>query len=457
MSSSNICLSEQFTFLNYINPHYLFYSIIIGTFASLFGLVWILKTYTYFEKQKITRGSLPTFPYGNFREIIKKNTSLHTFLWKYYNKFKRKKLRFGGLFLLVRPVIVAVDSSADSNGASLFPKACKLKPQEAATLLNNDVSNCFIKNFNSSVKAAISETLLKSDAATVFKDYLLESTCLLFGFQGPQLVEEINELLEENFATSFKYYLRLCFPVLQKLQSPPKPHKRLLELMEARKKNDSEANDLIESFTRLLNESDYTVDDIAEEVFNAFLDTLSFSCSSLLFCFYELAINSETQQELMGEIRRFNQKNEALTYENLGQMEFLNATVKETFRKYPPVSTIIQQSKDLDWNPDKNGLIFQSILGIHRDPQFYTKPEAFEPDRFMDSIPVNEDTYLPFGVGAGSQLRMQLVSLQMALVLVGVFSHLKVGLRDGGAPFKYNPKLLYLSPSEGPHLEFSRI
>ncbi|ERL91318.1 hypothetical protein D910_08650 [Dendroctonus ponderosae] len=328
MSFSNICLSEPFTFLNHINPHYLFYSIIIGTFASLFGLVWILKTYTYFEKQKVTRGSLPKFPFGNFREIIKENTSLHTFLWKYYNKFKRKNLRFGGLFLLVRPVIVAVDPSAASNGTSLFPKECKLKPQEAAALLNHDVSNCFIKSFNSSVKAAIPETLLKSDAATVLKDYLLESTCLLFGFQAPQLVEEINELLEENFATSLKFYLRLCFPVLQKFQSPPKPHKRLLELMEARKKNDSEANDLIEAFTLLLNGSDYTVDDIAEEVFNAFLDTLSYSCSSLLFCFYELAINSETQQELIGEIRRFNQKNEALTCENLGRMEFLNATIK---------------------------------------------------------------------------------------------------------------------------------
>lgn len=325
MSFSNICLSEQFTFLNYINPQFLFYSILIGTFASLFGLVWILRTYTYFEKQKIPRGSLPKFPYGNFREIVKANTSLHTFLWKYHNKFKRKKLRFGGLFLLVRPVIVAVEPSEASNGTSWFPKECKLKPQEAAALLTNDLFNSFIKTFNSSVKSAIPETLLKSEAATVLKDYLLESTCLLFGFQAPQLVEEINELLEKNFATSFKFYLRLCFPVLQ---SPPKPHKRLLELMGARKKNDSEANDVVEAFTRLLNDSDHAVDDIAEEVFNVFLDTLSYSCSSLLFCFYELAVNSETQQELMGEIRRFNQKNEALTYESLEKMEFLNATIK---------------------------------------------------------------------------------------------------------------------------------
>ncbi|KAH1006841.1 hypothetical protein HUJ05_007534 [Dendroctonus ponderosae] len=429
MSFSNICLSAQFTFLNHIKPHYLLYCITICMFAALFGLVWILKTYTFFEKAEIPRGST-------------------------LKKFNRKNSRFGGMFVLVKPGIVAVDPA--SNGTSVIPKECKLKPQEAAALLNHDVSNCFIKNFNSSVKEAIPESLLKLAAAKVLKYYLWESTCLLFGFQAPQLAGKIIELLQENVATSHKYLL-LGFPVLQKFQSPPKPHKLLLELMEARKKNDSEANDLIEAFTRLLNGSDYTVDDIAEEVFNAFLDTLSYSCSSLLFCFYELAINSEIQQKLMSEIRRFNQKNEALTSENLGRMKFLNATIKETFRKYPPVSTTIQQSKPLRRDPAKSGLTLQSTLGIHRDRRFYTRPEAFEPDRFMHSIPVNEDIYLPFGVGAGSQLRMRLVSLQMALVLVGVFSHLKVGLRDGGAPLKYNLKLLYLSPSEGPHLEFSKI
>ncbi|KAH1000647.1 hypothetical protein HUJ04_012952 [Dendroctonus ponderosae] len=325
MSFSNICLSAQFTFLNHIKPHYLLYCITICMFAALFGLVWILKTYTFFEKAEIPRGSTLKYAFGNLGEIIKENTCLHTCLWKYYRKFNRKNSRFGGMFVLVKPGIVAVDPA--SNGTSVIPKECKLKPQEAAALLNHDVSNCFIKNFNSSVKEAIPESLLKLAAAKVLKYYLWESTCLLFGFQAPQLAGKIIELLQENVATSHKYLL-LGFPVLQKFQSPPKPHKLLLELMEARKKNDSEANDLIEAFTRLLNGSDYTVDDIAEEVFNAFLDTLSYSCSSLLFCFYELAINSEIQQKLMSEIRRFNQKNEALTSENLGRMKFLNATIK---------------------------------------------------------------------------------------------------------------------------------
>lgn len=43
--------------------------------------------------------------------------------------------------------------------------------------------------------------------------------------------------------------------------------------------------------------------------------------------------------------------------------------------------------------------IFISLLALHNDPQYYTNPEIFIPDRFLESDSFFQNTYLPFGNG----------------------------------------------------------
>lgn len=45
--------------------------------------------------------------------------------------------------------------------------------------------------------------------------------------------------------------------------------------------------------------------------------------------------------------------------------------------------------------------VFISNFGIHRDPEYYPKPELFDPERFSDENKANRPsfTWLPFGEG----------------------------------------------------------
>ncbi|CAG9766409.1 unnamed protein product [Ceutorhynchus assimilis] len=442
MNSDGICYKEQLTFLKYINANYLFYSITILAFASVFFLTWILSKYTFFEKQKIPRGKLPKFPYGNFRDVIKQETSLHVFIWKNFLRFKKRGCKFGGLFLFMRPVVILVEDDL----------RIKEQPEKSLIDLNKKVLNNFVNNFACTIKAPLQDKLEKNqDALFVLKEFLLESTCLLFGFQPNKIVEDINKLLKDKYKSTFKYYLYLT--VFKNIDNEVYNQKVLLDIINQRKKNDLREHDLIDLFIKSYNES--KLEDITREIFNLFANILSYSSSTLLFCLYELANNEEIRGEVIGEIRRFTKKNTTITSENLDELNYLEAVVKETLRKYPPVATEIS-NRNLQ---NQNFLTFKSILALHRNSQNYIKPEAFDPDRFASEQLFKPGIFLPFGSSTeNAHLYMELVSLQVILVMTSIFSTLDVKMKEGVTDnFKFNTKLLYLSPCEDLNLVFRKI
>ncbi|XP_050294053.1 probable cytochrome P450 6a23 [Anthonomus grandis grandis] len=456
MNLNSVCFDEQLPFLQYINQYYLVYSLTLVSFATVFGLVWILKQYTYFEKHKIIRGKTPVIPYGNFGEVIKQEVCLHVFLWKQYKKFKSKQCKVGGLYLFLKPTLVDCSLSY-SDLQQIFPREPGTPKQG---IIKDQFLDSFVEKFNNSMKKALADKLTsKEEHVIVFRDFILESTCLAFGFNCFEIIEPINRLLKLRSNLSLKYYLSLIFPLLQ-----TKPlHKDLTiflkEAMEQRKKTDKKETDFIQAFISFYNEStNISMNDLSEEVYNMFADMLTYSYSTLIFCLYELANAEEVQEELLGEIRRFNNKHGSFSYENIVELEYMDAVIKETLRKYPPISTIIRSSgsRSLENIPCKGTLVLQSILGIHRDPEFYLKPETFDPDRFLQTQMSESKTFLPFGTGPDNKFYTRLITLQVGVVLISIFSRLKVKMKKDSR-LNYNPKVVYLSPKEDLNFSFTAI
>lgn len=76
-------------------------------------------------------------------------------------------------------------------------------------------------------------------------------------------------------------------------------------------------------------------------------------------------------------------------------------------RKYPPIVVLNRictenyQIPKSDVVIEKGTTVFIPVLGIHYDPQYYSDPEKFDPQRFTEeeNSKRHSFTYLPFGEG----------------------------------------------------------
>ncbi|KAJ6220315.1 hypothetical protein RDWZM_006127 [Blomia tropicalis] len=118
----------------------------------------------------------------------------------------------------------------------------------------------------------------------------------------------------------------------------------------------------------------------------------------------------------------------SLEYFNIvTRLPYLEATIKETLRKYPPLARLERRlgidSYELGGiHLQKDQLIEISTLGVHYNPEYYPMPEKFDPSRFM---PENKDklydyAYIPFGEGPRNCVGMRFAYQEIKLCLATI-------------------------------------
>ena len=75
------------------------------------------------------------------------------------------------------------------------------------------------------------------------------------------------------------------------------------------------------------------------------------------------------------------------TYEQIKEMEFVHACIKESLRMLPPASIVI---RDVRRDLECDGYFFQKgtaaavhVFGMHHNPEYWNEPEQFIPQRFL--------------------------------------------------------------------------
>ncbi|CAD7079500.1 unnamed protein product [Hermetia illucens] len=151
-----------------------------------------------------------------------------------------------------------------------------------------------------------------------------------------------------------------------------------------------------------------SLEDMAAQAFLFFVAGFETSSATMVFCLYELALNSDIQekcrQEINGVLTKYNGN---LTYEAIKEMTYVDQTIKETLRQYPPIGFLIRKAVRDYPVPDtkvviKKGMeVFIPLHRIHHDPEIYPNPEKFDPDRFSPEKVKNRHTesFLAFGDG----------------------------------------------------------
>ncbi|HEX4464111.1 MAG TPA: cytochrome P450 [Solirubrobacterales bacterium] len=103
-----------------------------------------------------------------------------------------------------------------------------------------------------------------------------------------------------------------------------------------------------------------------------------------------------------------------------GREEYLTATIQETLRLRPVISTVLRKLTEAveigGYELPAGITVAPSIYLVHRNPEVYPEPQRFLPERFLDNPP-GTYTWIPFGGGVRRCLGASFAQFEMAVVL----------------------------------------
>src|ERR1700760_3569453 len=104
----------------------------------------------------------------------------------------------------------------------------------------------------------------------------------------------------------------------------------------------------------------------------------------------------------------------------VGEDAYLTATIQETLRLRPVIVIVIRRLTEAielgGYDLPAGTNVVPSIHLVHRDPTIYPEPDAFRPERFIETPP-GTYTWIPFGGGVRRCLGAAFAQQEMAIVL----------------------------------------
>lgn len=151
---------------------------------------------------------------------------------------------------------------------------------------------------------------------------------------------------------------------------------------------------------------------------------------------YEMSRNPQLTRRLRDEVQAAI-GDRAPTLADLPKMAYVEQTVKEALRLYPPFWSLSRKALEEDviagYTVPKGATLMLCPYVMHRNPKYWTNPEAFDPDRFGPERAgaVHEYAYFPFGGGPrtciGKRLALMEAQLSLAMLIQRFDLHLVPG------------------------------
>ncbi|XP_060972819.1 cytochrome P450 71D11 [Cannabis sativa] len=204
---------------------------------------------------------------------------------------------------------------------------------------------------------------------------------------------------------------------------------------------------------------------IIASIFGAGSDT---SSVTMELAMAEMMRNPRVMKKAQDEVREVFAEKGFVDESSINEMTYLKSVVKETLRLHPPAAMLFpRESRE---KCDINGYeipmktkILVNAWAIGRDPKYWTEPESFMPERFLESsidFKGNNFEFIPFGAGRricpGISFALTSIELPLAFLLY----HFDWKLPNGMKPEELDVRLkrfgitvcrkkdLYLIPSK---------
>ncbi|CAG8572536.1 988_t:CDS:2 [Acaulospora morrowiae] len=169
------------------------------------------------------------------------------------------------------------------------------------------------------------------------------------------------------------------------------------------------------------------------------------------FAIYYLAHNLNNKNRMIQEIDDlFGQnQNRPITYDDLSQLIYCEAVIKEVLRMMTTVpfvgrvSTETDSIDNLEWEAGTCYVIYTP--GIHLNKNYWNEPEKFDADRFIDvddQKKHGKNHLIMWGGGLRQCPGRKLAMIELKCMLALMFRNWDVELADMNSPVKYNVSIV---------------
>jgi len=177
---------------------------------------------------------------------------------------------------------------------------------------------------------------------------------------------------------------------------------------------------------------------------------------------YHLSSNPRALKKLQQELDAATFENEFPTYEELGQLPYFNACVKEFMRITPVVGNgglrqteggIKVTSRGVDYWIPGGYEIFFPLLPPFRDDRIWGDGKVFRPERWLEAseeqLKLYNKVFQPFSVAPRSCIAQHLASIEVRMTMAALFKRFEFEVTTEPDPYyaiTYKPRGLMVKP-----------
>jgi cytochrome P450 len=174
---------------------------------------------------------------------------------------------------------------------------------------------------------------------------------------------------------------------------------------------------------------------LRDEVITLFLAGHETTANALSWAFYLVAIHPDVEVRLRSELDEVlgaGGDHRTPTMEDLPRLPYTKLVVDETLRLYPPAwitnRQAIAEDEILGYHIPAGAFVTLSPYVLHRHPNYWERPQEFDPDRFTPERSTGRPrfAYFPFGGGPRQCIGQSMALVEAQLVLATIFGRCRL-------------------------------
>lgn len=263
-------------------------------------------------------------------------------------------------------------------------------------------------------------------------------------------LEEKFPSVKKDLAEAWNYLAKKRFNTIKFLNQIPSKAKSdgkraiaslkntILHIIENRRNSKKEYADLLSMLMASTDEDTtqkLTNEELRDEVMTLFTAGHDTTAMVLIWTFYMLGRHPEVEAKVVKEITE-NYTGQYLSMKDLMRFQYSKMVIQEVMRLYPPVWTFGRRTVNHDeiggYHIPADTRVTLPALFIHRNPEFWEKPNTFYPEHFLpEKIKVQKKlSYFPFGGGQHLCIGEHYALMEMQLVLIHILKKYKIKLES---------------------------